>query len=570
MKNIDFGKIDVSIDDYAIQGNAVLGIRESGKSYTSTYAGERLMDAGIPIVGIDPIGIWHSLRIPGGREGYEGYPVVVVGGQHADLPLTPESAEATMRAAMAAGVSIVFDMYDVKLSKRQWRDIVVAVVKVLLYENKEHGLRHVFIEEAPEFVPQKIGPDQGVVYSFVERLVRMGGNSSLGVTLIGQRAEEMNKAVLELCDCLILHRQKGRRSLENLSKWLELASPDTAKAVAAAVPLLKNGEAFVWPRGEEAPVRTHIPEKHTFHPDRRARHKAVAAEGKRMDAGAFVEKMKAELARTTKTSPIMPELVGKALADQLAGKNSRIILGSEITAKVEAARAEGYEAGRKEAVAGLFSLGEILRQTRIDADNVVRKLNEITAEYEQLRESPQWGTSVVKRPEYVAAQRQANRTAAKQVDAIGIPSGEFTVLKAVAMYPEGVDRDQLSVLTTYKRSTRDRYVAKLAAKGWLEAGSRITITPNGMNALGANYEPLPTGKALQDYWLGRLPEGERRLFERVLEAYPNEVHRGELSAHTGYKRSTRDRYLSQLVARRVVEATGDGTVKASPVLFQHQ
>jgi hypothetical protein len=76
------------------------------------------------------------------------------------------------------------------------------------------------LEEAAEFVPQRIGPDQGSVYAEIEKLARMGGNASLGYTLVNQRAEEVNKAVLELCDCLFLHRQKGRNSLTALSKWL--------------------------------------------------------------------------------------------------------------------------------------------------------------------------------------------------------------------------------------------------------------------------------------------------------------------------------------------------------------
>jgi hypothetical protein len=47
--------------------------------------------------------------------------------------------------------------------------------------------RHIFLEEAAEFAPQRIGHDQGSIYAEIEKLARMGGNAGLGYTLINQR-----------------------------------------------------------------------------------------------------------------------------------------------------------------------------------------------------------------------------------------------------------------------------------------------------------------------------------------------------------------------------------------------
>ena len=71
MKTIDLGKIKLPVDDYASQGNAILGIRDSGKSYTATAIAERLMAAGIPIIAFDPIGIWRYLRVPGAGKDFK-------------------------------------------------------------------------------------------------------------------------------------------------------------------------------------------------------------------------------------------------------------------------------------------------------------------------------------------------------------------------------------------------------------------------------------------------------------------------------------------------------------------
>lgn len=278
----------------ASQGNAILGIRDSGKSYTAIKMAEMLFDAGIPFVAFDPIGRWRFLRVPGPGE---GYPVVVAGGMAADLPLSPESAVKIVRAAMEAGVSLIVDLYDMEISKADWRKIVGDAVRVLLYENGKHGLRHIFIEEAAEFAPQRVGPEQGRVYSEIEKLARMGGNARLGYTLINQRAEEVNKAVLELCDNLFLHRQKGRNSLNALSKWLDLADVKPgAKEIIQSLPTLPQGECWAWMAGTDRPVHFKVPAKNSFEPDRRAMRGDVEPSTREpVDVDAFVSDLRRRL-----------------------------------------------------------------------------------------------------------------------------------------------------------------------------------------------------------------------------------------------------------------------------------
>ncbi len=201
---------------------------------------------------------------------------------------------------MRDGVSLVIDLFDINLSKADWKRIVTACVRVLLHENAEHGLRHVFIEEAAEFAPQRVGPDQGAVYAEIEKLARMGGNSRLGYTLINQRAEEVNKAVLELCDNLFLHRQKGRNSLTALSKWLDIADVKDSRQIIDSLPNLPSGECWAWLAGTPRPVHIKVPLKNSLHPDRRtmrgdgdAAVKVKAA----VDVGAFVTTMRSSLGK---------------------------------------------------------------------------------------------------------------------------------------------------------------------------------------------------------------------------------------------------------------------------------
>lgn len=289
------GKLKIDAQSYASQGNAILGIRDSGKSYTAIEIAETLYDAGVPFVAFDPIGRWRFMRVPGHGK---GYPVVVAGGVGGDLPLTVESAPAIVRAAMHSGISLVIDLYDMEISKADWRRIIGDCVRVLLYENGQHGLRHIFIEEAAEFCPQRPGPEQARVYAEIEKLARMGGNARLGYTLINQRAEEVSKAVLELCDNLFLHRQKGKNSLASLTKWLDVADVNPgSKEIVKTLPTLPQGQCWAWMEGSSAPAHVKVPVKNSFEPDRRTMRADVVADVKpSVDVGEFVETMRAALA----------------------------------------------------------------------------------------------------------------------------------------------------------------------------------------------------------------------------------------------------------------------------------
>lgn len=147
-----------------------------------------------------------------------------------------------------------------------------------------------------------------------------------------------------------------------------------------------------------------------------------------------------------------------------------------------------------------------------------------------------------------------------------LPPGERALLVAACQF-QGVGRDQLSVLTGYKRSSRDAYIQRLREKGYVEvAGELVTPTPDGSAALGNAAEQLPTGPTLQDYWRNRLPEGERKVLDALINFYPGDIERSALDEITGYKRSSRDAYIQRLKARRLVAIKGSA-VRASAMLF---
>lgn len=609
MKKIDLGEISIPIDEYASQGNAILGIRDSGKSYTATAIAEGLMDAGIPIIAFDPIGIWRYLRVPSAGKGYK---VVVAGGQHGDLPLTARGAQEIVRAAMRENVSLVVDLYDIQLSKADWREVVGSSIRTLLYENGNHGLRHIFIEEAAEFCPQQVAPDQGRVYAEVEKLARMGGNALLGYTLINQRAEQVNKAVLELCDCLILHRQKGRNSINALSKWLDVASVAGGAEIIKSLPALAQGECWVWPAGSDTPVRTKVPPKNSFHPDRRARQAPERDRPTEVDVSAFVESMKGSLEALTREAE---ENDPKLLKAELA----------KLRKSASSAGAPVAKGARPEDAATIRSLRRALEDAmkiivEINAKDFFRASGEAfdkVAVENAIASATQAVTKMVERhleqrnKEVDALKRQAEKTLARMTEvldgdvavSVDVRHNEpFTVSRAAAprtdairMAPaEGLTAPQQRILdalawmesvhieTTMKvqlalladqSPTSSGYannLGSLRSAGLIEypAPGRVGLTATGRRVARAPVS-APTTEDLHRQIEGRLAAPQWKILRALIASYPKPVAREEL-AERAEQSPTSSGYANNLGALRslgFIDYPARSQVTALPVLF---
>jgi hypothetical protein len=547
--------VSIPLRKYASQGNAILGIRDSGKTYSATFMAEQLMAGGVPIVAFDPIGVWRYLKVPGKGKGFE---VVVAGGEAGDLPLTPKSAPEIVRAAMQENINLVVDLYSMELSKADWRSIVESTIRLLLYENKRHGLRHIFIEEAAEFCPQRLGPESGRVYAEIEKLARMGGNASLGYTLINQRAEEVNKAVLELCDCLLLHRQKGRNSLTALEKWLSYADASTSKEIIKTMPMLGQGECWVWMQGSNEPKRVKIPTKQSLHPDRENPHAGHAA-AKAVDVGSFVERLKGSLAKVEAAKP------------KPASKTPPVIIQPQIVPKIIEKEIPILTADERKM---LYDLSELLPKFDAQLKAILLRIKpwEKFPAKAPLRPTPPVMEQTLSVPNRRYSQG-CNSQGCNDPDQVSaVPDGgRKRMLIALAQREQGLTATQLGVRAGLSSTggTFTKYLGQLRSAGLIEGGNdRLRITVNGLEALGS-FEPLPSGRELLKYWMEELGGGKARMLEVLAINYPTEMTAEQLGQETGIESTggTFGKYLGQLKTLELV--TGNrGRLRASGEFFE--
>lgn len=409
--------------------------------------------------------------------------------------------------------------------------------------------------------PQRPHPGNQEVYGLLEQMARTGRNFGIGYTLINQRAEEIAKAVFELCEMVFVHRQKGKNSLRSIREWLDHQAIEAAKGMVASIPKLANGEC--WVISEQGEQKVSILQKETFHPSPKEGKVTVPHDVKVADRGEFIKMMLEEMSKA----------VGK---DKKREKN---ILQDADQSREIGVLTEQLEKTK----AYVFELQNEILQHEKNIDQLKKVTKTAHQKASEIRESiiSLAGYLVSDAVKLTENEKKPHRGVDVLVKSIGpngtqplgkmkfvdpsdngeLPIGEKTILVACFQFKErgGLNRKQLCIICFYKRSSVNTYLQRLVQKNYLqESGSKFSATAAGIKLLGKNYQPLPRGKALQQYWLGNLPEGEKRVFQTILMYKTKRATREELEGATLYARSTVNTYLQRLVSREIVEITKDG------------
>lgn len=579
--------------DAVTQTFGIVGRKRSGKSHTACVLVEGMLSAGAQVVVLDPVGNFWGLRL--GRDGKaKGYDVLVLGGMHGDLPLEPGAGKLVADLLVDRALSAVLDVSTYSWAKR--KELVAGFIEAFYHRMQEQRRAvHVVLEEAQVFAPQKPQQGEQPMLGRINEMVRIGGNYGIGATLVSQRPASVSKEVLSQVEALVVHQVTSPHDREAVEGWVVETGED-AEDWVAELPALEQGRAFFWsPQWLRRFERIAVLQKRTLDtsatPRVGGRRKVEPRPLAREDLEELRGAMREVVERAEQDDP-------KALRKQIRELEGRLAKakGQASPEALERARREGARESERRAaevvaraeawvrrVARAAEAVETEHKREGDAIEAVATAHKragdsiegLEAAVRETLDLEPWEAAPAPRAERAARPRHeprpaaaAPRHAARVPAAEGrLPRGERAVLTAIAQHPDGVTREQLTVLTGYKRSSRDAYIQRLGERGLVSReGRTVLATEEGVAALGPDFEPLPTGEALVEHWRERLPAGERALFEVLIAAYPEAVEREVLSASTGYRRSSRDAYVQRLRARQLVEVER-GRVRAAPVLF---
>lgn len=548
---------------------AILARKRSGKSYLARRLAEQLLRAGLQTVVVDPKGDYWGMRSSADGKS-PGLSIIILGGEHGDIPLEVGGGEIVAKLVVEERASVLLDL---SLFRKHEVATFMTAFSESLYRLKAREQYRtpvmLIVDEADAIAPQKPQHGEERMLGAMEDIVRRGGQRGIGCTFVTQRSAVLNKNVLTQAQVLVAMRTIAPQDLKAMDAWIEVhGTPEQRATLMESLPSLPQGDAWFWspgwPEDEGIFRRVHVARIETFDSG------ATPAPGEQrveprkraeIDLEALRRQMLETLERARADDPRELRREISALKKQLAAQVS----AAPDPRALEAARTEAYTHGKINGMAvaqkALNALGAAVDRARA----------EISAE----AESPDWrrppapgANGTPRRRNPLPPTRPADLVHGTMWPDKGkLAEGERRILTACAQYERGVTREQLTVLTAYKRSSRDTYLQRLQAKDYVRLGATITATPEGVAALGRAFEPLPTGDALREYWIRKLPEGERKILEVLIQAYPQTVTRDSLDDATGYKRSSRDTYIQRLRARQVVEVTGRGDLRASEEMF---
>lgn len=585
----------------------IYGGKGMGKTNLAGVLVEEFASAGQRFAVIDPMGVWWGLRHSIDGKG-NGIKVLILGGTHGHLPIAPDAGALVADLVVDDDASVIIDISrrpDGSMWAIAERISFVRDYAKRIYQRQGEKRRPInqVIDEAARFAPQIVRQGElevAACMGAIAVLVEEGRNVGIGVTLVTQRSARLNKDVAELADCMIAFRIVGPNSMRAVLDWLgKHVEKSRLKEMSERLRSLPRGSALVvspgWLEFEGIAAmrkRTTFDSSATPETGKELR---VSGTGAKIDVEKYRERfaqlieqqkandpktLKARIAELEKQATAGTKAVavgtGKTIEKavlkdgQLARIGVLLDVGDRIVAQLTDAAVKAdalFEAANNKALLHGEKLASELAKLRAVVAST--KSHDVLA--------PNGAGQPITRREVVSVLRvggQERRIAERPASGNrhesngALPVGEAATLRALIQYTGGLERRQLTVITGYKRSTRDAYIARLRERGFVDVqGDCVIATAEGVAAL-PDAQPLPTGTALQDYWLHKLPTGEGTILAKLLEVNGEDFGRDDLTEATGFKRSTRDAYLARLAAKELVIDVGRGFVKASPTLFE--
>lgn len=513
---------------------------------------------------IDPEGEFASLR--------ERFDYIHAAKSGADTAADPRTAALLAERLLELKASAVLDIYELKAHERV-RFVRLFLEALVNAPKKLWTPTLVIVDEAHVFCPQTGEAESA---GAVKDLATRGRKRGFCCVLATQRLSKLHKDAAAECNNKLIGRTGLDVDMKRAADELGLSGKDDI----AELRRLKPGEFFAFGPAFSADgvVRVQVGGVTTTHPKAGGHRKFEAppptaaikkllpdladlpaeAEGRERtlaELKADLAGARRELAAVKRATPVETKTV-----ERFALKDGQLARAEKLVERTSAEIVRLADLGAR-LVADLHDankqIADAIRQTAAPATTMAVGTP-----------SPAHPPTVSRPPirKAAATSRAPNRETAGDSPLTG---GELRTMIAVAQYPDGVTREQLTILTGYKRSSRDTFLQRLGAKGFVQVNGGGPIYPDqaGIDALGSAYEPLPTGRALYEWWRQRLGGGELAILDALVREGPDRgLTRDQISEATGYKRSSRDTFLQRLAARKLIDTTTGG-VRAAVILF---
>lgn len=587
--------------DVVTQTVGILARKDGGKTYAACKLAESMLDLGAQVVAIDVVGKWWSLRV--GADGRSrGKDIFVLGGKHGDVPLSPEAGKLVAKAVVEQRLSVVLDLTFMRKGQRR-RFLADFGEEFLHLKQAQEPTTpvHVFVEEAQTIIPQMTrqgGPDENRMLGAFEDIVRLGRNAGIGVTMISQRPQSVNKEALsqvELLVCLGVNEVPARKTIE---AWVQEKGAE--REIIGELPGLAQGEAIVWsPSWIRVFGRVKIGQRTTFDASSTPKLGRTKAVGRlpKADVAALRASMEAA--------------VKAAEAEDPRALKSRVVeLERELAKKVPVVVREVPKEPRQERVKSILTDDHVKRIERATAkllkvqDHLAQAQQVVACEVDNLN------TTIVKamkstlpptpptpvrpvglpatpnRPHPSPLYDGLNKLAGSSgkhnsfrapTSGPGVPrlkAGAIVMVRVLAGSPSGeMKRSALTVHSIAADRTFADYLSTLRTSGYVTDATRghVCLTAEGVELARGLGSPMRQPAAeVARLWQAKLKAGAVKMLDVLMTDYPSPVARDQCAERAGNiaPRTFAD-YLSTLRTAGLVEDAERGYIVASADLYVH-
>ncbi len=191
---------NVSMEDYLATGerDAILASSGMGKSYLTGVIAEETLENGGLLCVIDPEGEYFTMA--------ERYPMLIVGGERAMLPLSEDAIDLYIQAMLETNLAVVCDLSDYLDHEQQ--DLYAQIAESLFQQETTFRKKvRVIIEEAQIYAPQRMasagvskGKKKWDPVNASQKLAKRGRKRAIDSLWATQRPASLSKDILSQCN----------------------------------------------------------------------------------------------------------------------------------------------------------------------------------------------------------------------------------------------------------------------------------------------------------------------------------------------------------------------------------
>ncbi len=526
---------------------AVLSVRGAGKTYTASVLVEEILEHKImPVVVIDPMDGWWGLK--SSADGKEpGYPVIVMGGKHADVPLESAAGHLVADFFIEHRQSLVMVFAD---GEHRWPKSqqvrFVAEFGARLYERNAGQLMFLVVDEADIFANQRPGKDELRCLGVMEDIVKRGRKPGIMPLLITQRSSNLNKNVLDETEMLVALRTMSPRDQGALDSWfqhLPKAQQTRRETLLETWSKLPDGTAYFWCPPMDLFQRVEVRTRKTFDSSatpefgEKPREPKVVAP---VDLEALKARMAATIERAKQEDPRLLRVEIGRLRTELAAR-PQVTIPAPIRVEVpilKEAQVKRLEVAADHLVGASDHITETAKALGDIAASIRSAIAQVQNDGVRSRALVGPGPEVRDRPS-VPGPRSAPIVRQKHQQGTSLSHQARAMLEELARrYPVRLTWSQVAILSGYstKSSTFRPSIRELIDGGHVEQmGRELALTERGIVEVNVLIVDTPAS-AMETIamWIQKLPTQASAMLRALWEVSTHTMSREQLAERAGY------------------------------------